>query len=106
MTNSLVFAIWSNGVTRVYSGDECIHEDNLFKNSIENEEVVCSNCKVSSHTYEMTVSDNQTPQKSIYIALSLSINNNKTLVKVYNLNFKGFRLNRMVDEQLYRFKAD
>jgi hypothetical protein len=105
MTNNLVLAVWSHGVTRIYSGDECIYEDNLFKDSMVNEDVLCSNCKATSHTYEMTVGDDQTTQKAIYIALGLQINNNKTLVKVYSLNFSRFRVNRAIDEQQYRFKG-
>lgn len=104
MSNNLVFGVWSNGHLRVYSGTECIYEGTVFRELV-NENSICSNCKLSSHTYRMDTFEGAL-QKHIYVALSVLVDKSKTLLKVFKLNFSDIRANRMNDEHTYNFRND
>lgn len=105
MGNNLMFGMWSNGIMRIFCGNECIYEKGILREVI-NDTSNCSNCTVSSYTYPMETNEEGTLLKSIYVAFSLCVNNSKTILKLYDLCFSGFKASRANDAQYYNFKTD
>ena len=54
----------------------------------------------------MSIDENREPEKRILIAMGVVIDDSKTLVKLFQLSFTGFRANRTTDEQHFHFRND
>lgn len=100
---NLVFAIWSNGIMRVYYKRDCISEENLFKDEVL-ENTTVANAIISAHTYPIETNEDGEHHKHIYTAISVAVENNKSLVKIFDLDFSGFENN--FEGQTLNYKSD
>ncbi|CAI2363566.1 unnamed protein product [Moneuplotes crassus] len=103
LSENLVCGVWSNGIIRIYYKRECLLEEIMFKDGIL-EGPHISEAILSSCAYPIDSDEDGEVSLHFYISTSVVLDSNRTIVKVFDLEFCEFQAN--FESQRIDYKND